>query len=44
MDFSSLLDASSFDTVVTAILAIGALMMVVVFIRWGARKVMDMVR
>lgn len=44
MDFSSLVDAASFDTVATAILALAALMIVVVFVRWGAKKVMEVLR
>lgn len=39
MDFSSLTDAVSLGTVTTAIIAMGALMIVPNVARWGVRKI-----
>lgn len=39
MDFSSLTDAVSLSTVTTAIIAMGALMIVPNVARWGVRKI-----
>lgn len=43
-DFSDLTDAVDFSTVGTALIAIGAVIMLPKVIKWGTNKVLSMVR